>query len=109
MIFWSMLLRGFQAYDSPSLQKDCFRRMGRYVHDHNPDMIVQTGDLFSFDSLCRFEGNDTPTGKAKPVFTDDVASGHEALRQFDDGAGGWNGEKHGPRGARCRSDPGRPR
>lgn len=84
----------FDAHDSPSLRKDRFRWMGRYVQEHNPDMVVQVGDLFSFDSLCQIEPNDTLLGKAKPVFTDDIASGHEALREFDRGAGGWDGEKH---------------
>ncbi|MDD9929637.1 MAG: hypothetical protein OXR03_27750 [Rhodospirillaceae bacterium] len=84
----------FDAHDSPSLRKDRFRWMGRYVQEHNPDMVVQVGDMFSFDSLCQIEPNDTLLGKAKPVFTDDIASGHEALREFDRGAGGWDGEKH---------------
>ena len=47
--------------------------MGRYVQEHNPDMVVQVGDLLSFDSLCMIKPNDTLLGKAKPVFTDEIA------------------------------------
>ena len=65
--------------------------MGWYVQEHNPDMVVQVGDLVSFDSFCMIEPNDRLLGKAKPVFTDDITSGHEALREFDRSAGGWDG------------------
>jgi len=84
----------FDAHDSPSIRKDRFLWMGRYVAETTPDMVVQIGDLFSFDSLCKIEPNDTLLGKSKPIFVDDIDSGHEALALFDKGTGGWDGEKH---------------
>ena len=84
----------FDAHDSPLIRKDRFLWMGRYIAETDPDMVVQIGDFFSFDSLCKIEPNDTLVGKAKPIFVDDIDSGHEALAMFDKGAGGWDGEKH---------------
>lgn len=84
----------FDIHDSPSIRKDRFKWIGRYIHENNPDCVVQIGDMFSFDSLCRFEPNESLEGRYKPVFMDDIDSGHEALTAMDKGLDGWKGEKH---------------
>lgn len=88
----------FDAHDSPSIRKDRFLWMGRYIHDANPDIVVQIGDFFSFDSLNTIDANDTLLGKYKPIFMDDITSGHEALTELDKGLDGWGGEKHSTMG-----------
>lgn len=82
------------AHDSPRLNKDRFLWMGRFAAEYDVDQIVQIGDMFSFDSLCRYDGNDTLKGKDKPVYQDDIDSGHEALSEFDRGLQGFDCPKH---------------
>lgn len=82
------------AHDGPRIPKDRFRWFGRLAADTQPDVIVQIGDFLSLDSLCRYEGNDTLKGKAKPSLKDDLDSFKEALEAFDDGLGGFRPERH---------------
>lgn len=82
------------AHDGPLLPKDRFRWLGRHAHETEPDYIVQIGDLFTFDSLCKYDGNETLKGKSKPAYEDDVESGHEALTAFDEGLDGYECPKH---------------
>ncbi|MAF35839.1 hypothetical protein CL622_01830 [archaeon] len=83
------------AHDAPKLaHKARFKWLGRYVHDLNPDYLIQIGDLLTLDSLCKYDRNDTLAGKIKPSFQDDMDSAHEALEVFDEGLQGWNGDKH---------------
>lgn len=82
------------AHDGPGIPKDRFRWIGSYVRDTKPDLVNQIGDLFSLDSLCRYDANDTAAGKLKPTFKQDMASGRAALAAFDEGAGPYNVEKH---------------
>lgn len=83
---YSVLVIG-DAHDSPRIPKDRFYWMGRYAREHNKTHIIQMGDMLTFDSLCRYEGNDTLNGKSKPAFMDDILSGRDALQAFDDGLG----------------------
>ena len=69
------------AHDGPRIAKDRFRWFGRLAAETRPDVIVQIGDFLSLDSLCRYEGNDTLKGKAKPSLKDDLDSFKEALQQ----------------------------
>lgn len=82
------------AHDGPNIEKDRFRWFGKYVSQHKPDAVVQIGDMFSFDSLCRYDQNDTIRGKQKPTFKEDIASAKVALRYFNDGLGNYKVEKH---------------
>lgn len=82
------------AHDSPKVPKTRFLWMGRFAAERGVDFIYQGGDCFSYDSLCRWDANDTLTGKGKPVFQDDIDSGHEALSEFDKGLQGYEVKKH---------------
>lgn len=76
---YSALVIG-DAHDSPRLPKDRFYWMGRYAREHNKTHIVQIGDFLTFDSLCRM---------------DDIYSGRDALKAFDEGLGDFEPElKH---------------
>lgn len=89
------------AHDSPNLDKARFRWIGRWIADLRPDCVVQIGDMFSFDSLCRYAPNDTLEGKAKPALKQDLASAKEALAVLNDGLGGYRVEKHITEGNHC--------
>lgn len=82
------------AHDGPSIPKDRFRWLGRLAADTRPDIVLQIGDWFSLDSLCKYDGNDTLRGKAKPSLKQDLASGQESLDAFEEGMGGFAPEKH---------------
>lgn len=82
------------AHDSPKLSKDRFLWMGRHAHETEPDFQIQIGDLLTFDSLCRYDANDTLKGKQKPAFEDDIDSAHEALAKYNEGLDGYDGRKH---------------
>ena len=84
------------AHDSPKIpDKARFLWAGRYIADLGIQKVIQIGDFFSFDSLTRFDGNETLIGKTKPSFEADINSGHDALTAFDRGLGGHKPEtKH---------------
>lgn len=83
------------AHDSPKHpDKGRFKWMGRWVADIQPDIVIQIGDMLSFDSLCSQEPNDSLRGKDKPSFLEDIASGVAALQAFEDGLGGHDVRKH---------------
>lgn len=82
------------AHDGPSIPKDRFRWMGQFAHETRPDLIVQIGDFFSLDSLCRYDANDTLRGKQKPSLKQDLRSGKAALDAFNEGLGDFRPEKH---------------
>jgi hypothetical protein len=82
------------AHDSPRLPKDRFRWLGKYAADEKPDMLCQIGDMFTLDSLCKYDDNATVKGQQKPAFIEDMESGEIALSEFDDGMGNFVCDKH---------------
>ena len=82
------------THDSPELDKDRFRWFGRLARDLRVNQVVQIGDMFTFDSLCKYADNASHEGKLKPEFLDDLASGEEALEQFNKGLGPYKCKKH---------------
>ena len=85
-------LRGIaigDAHDSPSLaDKQRFKWFGRHANKIGADFVIWIGDVFTFDSLSKHDGNDTLTGKFKPSFQQDIDSGHAALSAYDEGKAG---------------------
>ena len=81
-------------HDSRNLDKRRFLWCGRAAVELKVGRILQDGDMFSFDSLCKMEGNDTLRGKDKPSFEADIQSGHEAMSAFDRGLQGEPIKKH---------------
>ena len=83
------------AHDSPAIpDKSRFEWMGRYARECGADILLSIGDMFSLDSLCSHERNDTLRGKAKPSFKQDMASAKEALAAVRGGLGGYGPEMH---------------
>lgn len=82
------------VHDSPSIPKDRARWMGKWVADIKPDMVIQIGDLLTMDSLNGHVGNDTWTGRAKPAFEQDMASGAEFLAAYEEARGSFKPEQH---------------
>ncbi|NIA67765.1 hypothetical protein HBA54_04105 [Pelagibius litoralis] len=83
------------AHDSPHIpDKSRFRWFGQYAAEHCVDIVQSVGDLFSLDSLCSYERNDTQRGKSKPNFKEDMASGKKALGYLEEGLGNHKPEKH---------------
>ena len=71
------------AHDSPSLpDKSRFRWIGRYAAEVRPDKIIQIGDIFTFDSLSRWDVPGSLSQKLRPSFARDLESGEEALSAF---------------------------
>lgn len=91
---WRVLAIG-DAHSSPGLSGDRFLWIGRHAYEwanRFPDenrAIVQIGDLGSFDSLCRFDGNETVAGRLKPSFENDIDGIHRDLAEFDRGLQGF--------------------
>lgn len=81
-------------HDSHRLDKKRFLWCGRAAAELSVKDIIQIGDIFSFDSLCRYDANDSLKGKDKPSFETDIQSGHDALGAFDRGLGGYPCNKH---------------
>lgn len=75
------------VHDDPRLPDDRFEWLGRFVSDVKPDGVIQIGDIATFDSLCRYDGNDTYKGKQKPLFVEDIVSLDHALGRFNKGLG----------------------
>ena len=74
------------AHDSPRLaNKDRFYWIGRYIKEHRIRKVIQIGDFLTFDSLCKYDPNETLLGKLKPAFIEDIRSGAEALFAFREG------------------------
>ena len=82
------------THDSPELDKDRFRWFGRLARDLRVNQVVQIGDMFTFDSLCKYADNASHEGKLKPEFLEDLESGEEALEQFNKGLGPYKCKKH---------------
>jgi hypothetical protein len=57
-------------------------------------MVLSIGDMLTMDSLNSHTRPETFEGRYKPIFSEDIASGHEALNEFAIGAEGWDGPKH---------------
>ena len=92
---WSGDVLGIgDTHDSPKLDKKRFLWLGRAAAQLGVDRVQHAGDFFSFDSLCRFDGNETLKGKDKPSFEADAQSGHDAMGAFDRGLGGHEVKKH---------------
>lgn len=91
---WRVLAIG-DAHSAPGVESDRFRWIGRHAaewgerHHEDKTAIVQIGDLLSFDSLCRFEGNETVAGRLKPSFEQDIGAGHRDLAELDKGLNGF--------------------
>ena len=88
IIYWT------DSHDSPYINKDRFRWLGRYVHDIKPDIVVHGGDISSFDSLCRHEPNDTLRGREKPSYDEDIQSLGVALDEYRDSLGSFWCDHH---------------
>lgn len=71
------------AHDAPGLSKDRFRWIGRHAKESRPDWVVSIGDFMSLDSLNTHIPNENLTGKAKPAYLADIASGREALETME--------------------------
>ena len=85
------------AHDAPDLAKERFRWIGRHARESRPDWIVQIGDFMSLDSLNTHIPNENLTGKAKPAYLADIASGREALETMENEiakAQGYSPRKH---------------
>lgn len=83
------------AHDSPSIpDKARFRWMGRHARECGADVLLSIGDMFSLDSLCSHERNDTLRGKVKPSFKQDMASAKDALAAVREGLDGFKPELH---------------
>lgn len=85
------------AHDAPGIPKDRFRWIGRHAKESRPDWIVQIGDFMSLDSLNTHIPNENLTGKAKPAYLADIASGREALEAIENEiakASGYNPRRH---------------
>ncbi len=76
------------VHDAPDIPKDRARWLGRWVADTRPDVVVQIGDIATLDSLNSHVSNETYTGRAKPVFEEDMASLKEFMAAYDEGRGG---------------------
>lgn len=66
-------------HDDPSLSKDRFKWIGKYLTHEQPDAVIGIGDTADFESLCSHVKNESFQGKFKPSFLKDLASLNEAL------------------------------
>lgn len=68
------------AHDSPAIpDKSRFERIGKYIKEQKPDVVIQIGDFATLDSLNTHVPNETYAGKAKPTFIADMVSFNQAL------------------------------
>jgi len=81
-------------HDHPDIPKDRARWMGKWVNEVRPDLVIQIGDLLTLDSLNGHISDDTWTGRAKPVFEQDMASAAEFFATYEDGRGAFKPEQH---------------
>lgn len=85
------------AHDAPGLEKSRFRWIGKHAKETRPDWIVSIGDFLTFDSLNSHIPNENLTGRAKPAYLADIASGKEALETMEEEiakATGWTPRRH---------------
>ena len=69
---------------SPSVSNKRMKWIGEDIAWAAPDLVVQIGDLFSFDSLCKYEPNESYAGKLKPVYVQDIAAGRKGLELMNE-------------------------
>lgn len=86
--FWT------DSHDSPRLDKTRFKAIGEHVARTKPDLVIHGGDFSSFDSLCRYDGNETLKGKSKPTFDEDIESMRDAMAWYRDGLGNYECPHH---------------
>lgn len=66
------------AHAAPGISNDRFKWLGNYIVKHQPDIVVNLGDMCSVDSLCKY---DVGTLKAEGRrYVDDIASAKSANR-----------------------------
>lgn len=65
-------------HDDPSLPKDRFEWIGKYVAKSKPDYFVDIGDSITFESLCSHIPNETFNGRLKGTYEQDLRSADEA-------------------------------
>jgi len=83
-----VLLIGDSHVD-PRLSNERFEWIGNYARYHDFDHIVQIGDFITFDSLCKYTGNDTAEGREKPTYDADLAAADDAMGRL-----GLDGKVH---------------
>lgn len=83
-------------HDAPDQKKHRFRWLGAYCRDKQPDSIIQIGDWLTFDSICKYDPNDTWGGQKQPTLKEDLDSAADSFEAFEEGLGddGWLNEKH---------------
>lgn len=83
------------AHDDPTIpDKSRFEWAGRYCAEQKPDILLSIGDFINLNSLCFHVPDENYSGKAKPTFLADIASGREAFAALNSGLGNWKPEKH---------------
>lgn len=83
------------AHDDPTIpDKSRFEWAGKYCAEHKPDHLVSIGDFLNMNSLCFHIPDENYSGKAKPTFLNDIASGRQAFDALNSGLGNWKPEKH---------------
>ena len=71
------------AHDSPSIEQDRFKWIGKYIKESKPDYIIQIGDWASFDSLSFFQKNSSQAGKLKDAYMQDIESMRTSIDILD--------------------------
>ena len=83
------------AHDAPNLpDKARFRWAGKFIADEKPDVVIQIGDFFTFNSINSYDKPGSQEFKDLPSFPEDITSGEAALTAFDEGLNGYECEKH---------------
>ena len=83
------------AHDDPSIpDKTRFEMAGKYAADNKVDVVLSIGDFLNCNSLCFHIPDENYSGKAKPTFLADMASGKLAFDALNSGLGNWNPERH---------------
>ena len=70
------------SHDSPSLDKDRFRWMGKHAAFMKPDRIIHIGDFASWDSMSTHEERGSYNHAQRPSFKTDLDSCEEAMSAF---------------------------
>lgn len=83
------------AHDSPKLpDKSRFRWAGKFIAEKKPDIVIQIGDFFTFDSINSYDAPGSGRHRQLPTFREDIESGEQALSALDEGLDGYECEKH---------------
>jgi hypothetical protein len=83
------------AHDAPTIpDKSRFRHAGKFVAEMKPDMVVQIGDFFTFDSISQFAQPGSVEFKEGPTFPEDITSAQAALTAFSEGLDGYDCDLH---------------